>query len=108
MIDLTKNEEQLKRTVQRCEERNIVIPTFEQLKQPSKTPERIRNELKEIELWSVVPQNLFRITWKNQPVEKGGLYQPLANYIELPTELTGVEATSLPLLANGSQLVLTR
>ncbi|MHA2379306.1 MAG: pyridoxal-phosphate dependent enzyme [Candidatus Thorarchaeota archaeon] len=98
MIDLTKNEDQLKRTVQRCRERNIVIPTFEQLKHPSKTPERIKNELKEIGLWDVVPQNLFRITWKNQPIEKGGLFQPLANYMELPTELTGVEARIIALV----------
>ncbi|MFX1272599.1 MAG: pyridoxal-5-phosphate-dependent protein subunit beta [Promethearchaeota archaeon] len=92
MIDLTKNEEQLKRTIERCRERNIVIPTFEQMKDPSKTPERIKNELKEIELWDVVPQNLFRITWKNEPREKGGLFQSITNYLELPPELTGVEA----------------
>ncbi len=29
MIDLTIHEEQLKRTVQRARERNIIIPTFE-------------------------------------------------------------------------------
>jgi cysteine synthase A len=98
MIDLTKNEKQLKRTVERCRERNIVIPTFEQMKNPSKTPERIQKELKEIELWDVVPQNLFRITWKNQPQDKGGLFQPLANYMELPPELTGVEARIIALI----------
>jgi cysteine synthase len=92
MIDLTKNEEQLKRTIERCRERNIIIPTFEQMKDPSKTPDRIKKELRDIELWSVVPQNLFRITWKNQPMDKGGLFQPITNYLELPTELTGVEA----------------
>jgi cysteine synthase len=92
MIDLTKNEEQLKRTIERCRERNIVIPTFEQMKDPSKTPDRIKKELRDIELWSVVPQNLFRITWKNQPMDKGGLFQPITNYLELPPELTGVEA----------------
>ncbi|MHA2020547.1 MAG: pyridoxal-5-phosphate-dependent protein subunit beta [Candidatus Thorarchaeota archaeon] len=92
MIDLTKNEEQLKRTIERCRERNIVIPTFEQMKDPSKTPDRIKKELRDIELWDVVPQNLFRITWKNHPMEKGGLFQPITNYLELPPELTGVEA----------------
>ncbi|MFW9882874.1 MAG: pyridoxal-5-phosphate-dependent protein subunit beta [Candidatus Thorarchaeota archaeon] len=92
MIDLTKNEEQLKRTIERCRERNIVIPTFEQMKNPSKTPERIKKELKDIELWDVVPQNLFRITWKNEPTEKGGLFQLITNYLEIPPKLTGVEA----------------
>jgi cysteine synthase len=98
MIDLTKNESQLKRTIERCKERNIVIPTFEQMKNPSGTPERIKKELRDIELWEVVPQNLFRITWKNQPLEKGGQYQPIANYIELPPELTGVEARIIALV----------
>jgi cysteine synthase len=98
MIDLTKNEDQLARTVERCRERNIVIPTFEQMKDPSKTPERIKNELKDIELWDVVSQNLFRITWKNEPVDKGGLFQPLANYMEIPPELTGVEARIIALV----------
>ncbi|HPK07072.1 MAG TPA: pyridoxal-phosphate dependent enzyme, partial [Aminivibrio sp.] len=35
--------------------------------------------------------NLFRITWKNQPVKSGGLFGGV-NYIELPSALTGVDA----------------
>ncbi|MFX1603535.1 MAG: pyridoxal-phosphate dependent enzyme, partial [Promethearchaeota archaeon] len=98
MIDLTMNEDQLKRTVQRCKGRNIVIPTFEQLKEPSKAPERIKDELRDIGLWDIVPQNLFRITWKNEPKEKGGLFRSLANYMELPPELSGVEARIIALV----------
>ncbi|MGQ4912397.1 MAG: pyridoxal-5-phosphate-dependent protein subunit beta [Candidatus Thorarchaeota archaeon] len=98
MIDLTKNEEQLKRTVQRCRERNIVIPTFEQMKHPEKTPDAIKDALKKKGLWDVTPENLFRITWKNEPVEKGGLFRPLANYMEIPPELTGVEARIIALV----------
>jgi len=98
MIDLTKNETQLARTVERCRERNIVIPTFEQMKDPSKTPDRIKDELKDIGLWDVVPQNLFRITWKNEPIDKGGLFKPLANYLEIPPELTGVDARIIALV----------
>jgi len=98
MIDLTINETQLERTVERCRERNIVIPTFEQMKNPNTVPDKIKKELRDIELWDVVPQNLFRITWKNQPVDKGGLYQPLANYMEIPPELTGVEARIIALV----------
>jgi cysteine synthase len=98
MIDLTKNEEQLKRTVERCRERNIVIPTFEQLKNPEKTPTRIQDELKGIGLWDIVPQNLFRITWKNEAVPSGGLFNKITNYMELPPELTGVEARIIALV----------
>ena len=98
MIDLTMNETRLERTVERCRERNIVIPTFEQMRDPSKSPDRIKDELKDIELWDVVPQNLFRITWKNEPKDKGGLFRPLPNYMEIPPELTGVEARIIALV----------
>jgi len=98
MIDLTKNEEQLERTVKRCRERNIIIPTFEQMKDPSKIPKKIKDELGNIGLWDVVPRNLFRITWKNEPLEKRGQFQSLANYMEIPPELTGVEARIIALV----------
>ena len=99
MIDLTMHEEQLKRTVQRCKERDIVIPTFEQMKNPrTLVPDKIKEELKGIGLWDVVSRNLFRITWYNEPIEKGGLYSEYPNYIELPPELTGVEARIIALV----------
>ncbi|MGY5856415.1 MAG: pyridoxal-phosphate dependent enzyme [Candidatus Thorarchaeota archaeon] len=98
MIDLTLNEAQLERTVERCRERNIVIPTFEQMRNPNKTPTRIKDELKDIDLWDVVSQNLFRITWKNEPKDKGGLFRPIANYMEIPPELTGVDARIIALV----------
>ncbi|MHA1927428.1 MAG: pyridoxal-phosphate dependent enzyme [Candidatus Thorarchaeota archaeon] len=98
MIDLTKDEAQLERTVQRARERNIVIPTFEQMRNPDTAPSRIKEELKGIDLWDITPQNLFRITWKNQPKVNGGGFQPLANYMELPPELTGVDARIIALV----------
>ncbi|MFW9849811.1 MAG: pyridoxal-5-phosphate-dependent protein subunit beta [Candidatus Thorarchaeota archaeon] len=98
MIDLTKNEEQLARTVELCKERNIIIPTFEQMKHPEKSPDAIKEKLKGIGLWDITPENLFRITWKNEPIATGGQFRPIANYIELPTELTGVEARIITLI----------
>ncbi|TFG34542.1 pyridoxal-phosphate dependent enzyme [Candidatus Thorarchaeota archaeon] len=98
MIDLTKNEEQLKRTITRCRERNIIIPTYAQMKDPSKIPDKIKKGLINIELWDVVPQNLFRITWKNEPRDRGGLYRPLANYMEIPHEITGVDTRIIALV----------
>ncbi len=91
MIDLTKNENGLLEAVKRAKERNIIIPTFAQQRDPSKIPPSIVDELKEIGLWQVHPRNLFRITWKNEPLEKGGGFGEV-NFIELPPELTGVEA----------------
>jgi len=98
LIDLTINEERLKRTVKRCRDRNIIIPTFSQLKNPSAVPNKIKEQLKQTGLWDVAPQNLFRITWKNEPTPKGGLFRPTATYIELPPELTGVEARIIALV----------
>ncbi|RLB00164.1 MAG: pyridoxal-5-phosphate-dependent protein subunit beta, partial [Deltaproteobacteria bacterium] len=91
MIDLTVNEEQLERTVRRARERGIIVPTFKQMRDPSLVPEKIKKRLKEIGLWDLHSLNLFRITWKNEPVPKGGLYGGV-NYLELPEALTGVPA----------------
>lgn len=92
LIDLTINEEQLEKTARIAKERNILIPTFAQMKDPKKVPEKVKEKLKETGLWDVNPINLFRITWKNQPVKKGGLYNDLPNYIEIPPEISGVKA----------------
>ncbi|MCD6500001.1 MAG: pyridoxal-phosphate dependent enzyme [Deltaproteobacteria bacterium] len=97
MIDLTVNEEQIKAAVQRARERNIVIPTFKQQRDPSLIPDAIKNKLKNVGLWDVDPLNLFRITWKNEPKEKGGLFGKV-NYIEFPPELTGVKARIIALV----------
>jgi len=97
LIDLTINEEQLRRTVERAREKGIVIPTFEQMKDPDKIPEKIKERLKDVGLWAVNPLNLFRITWKNEPKSKGGLYDGV-NFMELPSELTGVKARIIALV----------
>jgi len=97
MIDLTMNEEQLERTVKRARERDIIIPTFEQMKNPELIPDDIKEELQDIGLWDITPRNLFRITWKNQPVVKGGGYHGV-NYVELPSSFTGVEARIIALV----------
>ena len=98
MIDLTINETGLQRSIQRCRERGIVVPTFSQLRNPETTPLRIKEQLKQTGLWDIAPQNLFRITWKNEPVAKGGLFRQTPNYMELPSELTGVEARIIALV----------
>ncbi len=97
MIDLTINTEQLKKTVGRAREKNIIIPTFKQMKNPELIPDKIKDKLKNIGLWDVNSYNLFRITWKNQPVKQGGLYNGV-NFLELPFELTGVKARVIGLV----------
>ncbi len=97
MIDLTIQEEPLKRTVAKAKERNIIIPTIAQLKNPDLIPQKIKEKLLDIGLWDLNSYNLFRITWKNQPKDKGGLYGGV-NYIELPKALTGVDARIIALV----------
>ncbi len=91
MIDLKKNETALEHNIQKARENNIIIPTIAQMKDPDKIPEKIKEKLKDVGLWDVNPLNLFRITWKNERKESGGLYGK-SNYIVLPSELTGVKA----------------
>ena len=64
----------------------------------NKVPSKIKDELKEIGLWDVVSRNLFRITWYNEPKDKGGLFRDLPNYMEMPPELTGIEARVIALV----------
>ena len=71
-IDLTIFEEKLNGAVKRARERNIIIPTFAQMKDPSLIPPGIVEELKNIGLWDITARNLFRITWKNEPKPQGG------------------------------------
>jgi cysteine synthase len=56
----------------------------------------VREQLKGVGLWDVHPRNLFRITWKNEPVARGGSFGGV-NYFELPSSLTGTEARIIAL-----------
>ena len=97
MIDLTVMQDRMARGVQRARERNIIIPTFAQQKDPTRVPAEIKGQLAKIGLWDVDPRNLFRITWKNEPKPKGGGYGNV-NYIEFPSSLTGVSARIIALV----------
>ena len=91
LIDKIENGKTLENAVKRFKEKGIILPTFEQQRNPELIPEKIKDQLRKVGLWDINPLNLFRITWKNQPVDSGGLYGKV-NHIELPKELTGVDA----------------
>ena len=91
MIDLTINKAVLEKNIRKAKEKGIILPTFSQMRDPSTVPALIKRRLKKTGLWDVDPVNLFRITWKNEPKETGGLFGK-PNYIELPSKLTGVKA----------------
>jgi cysteine synthase len=90
-IDLTVIKDRQERAIKRMRERNIILPTFAQMKNPDLIPAKVKEELRSIGLWDVHPRNLFRISWKNQPVTTGGQFGGV-NYIEFPSSLTGTKA----------------
>ncbi len=92
MSDISHIDEKiLAKTVQRCRERGIIIPTLAQQKDPSLIPDKVLSRLTKVGMQDVHPLNLFRITWKNEPVEHGGLFGS-GTWIEFPSALTGVDA----------------
>ncbi|MCB9057992.1 MAG: pyridoxal-phosphate dependent enzyme [Calditrichae bacterium] len=90
-----ENDDFLERTLKRCSEKSIILPTFEQLKKPQTIPEDIKKQLAFVDLDEVHPANLFRINWCNDPVTKqiGDI-----NYFEIPKEITGVKARIIGLV----------
>ena len=98
MIDLTVHRDVLARNIQKARENGVIIPTFENMRNPETVPEAVKERLRGVGLWDVNPLNLFRITWKNEPAEAGGLYRDVPNYIELPPALTGVKARIVALV----------
>ncbi|UCH23152.1 MAG: pyridoxal-phosphate dependent enzyme [Deltaproteobacteria bacterium] len=91
MINLTINQGNRVRAVERLKEKGVLLPTFGELCQPEQISETVKDRLKEVGLWEINPLNLFRISWKNEPFGIGGRYGRV-NYIEVPECLTGVKA----------------
>ena len=91
MIDLTVHPSTLESAARRAREKSIRIPTFKQMRDPSLIPASITEQLGGVGLWDLDPRNLFRITWHNEPVPSGGGFGPV-NYLEIPSEISGVDA----------------
>jgi len=94
---MNKKKKVLENTIRRCRERNIIIPTYEEMASPNKIPQGIKDELRNIGLWDLHSRNLFRITWKNEPINSGGGFGDV-NHLEVPPELSGVKARILILI----------
>jgi cysteine synthase len=82
------NPDVIETTAARCRDREIRIPTFAELRNPGRIPASVTSRLDDVGLSDVNPLNLFRITWKNDPVS--GLYGNV-NVFEVPREITGVK-----------------
>lgn len=84
-----QNEDYLKKSIKRCKEKKIILPKFNELKNPETIPQKIKNELPKVGMQEINPINLFRINWRNDSSTGniGGI-----NYLEIPKEVTGVKA----------------
>ncbi len=88
---MTPDPDMIDKAAELCRQRGIVIPTIAQMRDPAKIPDQIRARLADVGLWDLHPTNLFRVTWKNEPVSHGGGFNH-GNWIEFPPELTQVPA----------------
>ena len=95
MIDLTRNEAQIRKNAAHCRERNIRLPTFREMKNPENISGAIRDEMKSIGLWDMHPRNLYRVSWKNEPVSEGGNYGAV-NAMVIPKETVSYTHLTLP------------
>ncbi len=96
--------------VTRFREQNLVLPTFAQLRDPSTIPETIREQLGSVEKDAADARNLFRVHWFNEHMDAPGENFPgfvdVPTHIELPSELTGVDARIV--LAFGNRFPMIR
>src|SRR5450759_1678693 len=97
ITDKIVDEKVLQKAVDRYREKGIILPTFAQMQNPDLIPNLIKDKLKNIGLWDLHPLNLFRITWKNEPRQKGGIFGS-PNFMELPKALTGIDARIVVML----------
>ncbi|HXP22117.1 MAG TPA: hypothetical protein VN840_20910 [Streptosporangiaceae bacterium] len=84
------------RAVGRFREARIVLPTFAELADPGRIPERVRRALAAVGPDEAHPLNLFRVHWHNGRDRASQVAVPV--YAELPGELTGVDARIVVLI----------
>ncbi|MDH4117960.1 MAG: pyridoxal-phosphate dependent enzyme [Acidimicrobiia bacterium] len=88
----------LERTVARFREREIVLPTFAQLADPTTMPAKVTDVLASVGADDADPRNLWRVNWYNDSTREGRSEIP--EFIEIPGELTGVDARIVLALGN--------
>ncbi|MDC7234477.1 MAG: pyridoxal-phosphate dependent enzyme [Spirochaetales bacterium] len=91
MIDYSVNKDIQKLNAEYCKSKGIKLPTLAMMKNPDLIPGEVKDKLKNTGLWDIDPVNLYRISWKNEPVSSGGLFGKV-NHIVLPEALTGTKA----------------
>ena len=90
LLQAVVDEENYKRSINRFQEENILLPTFAELADPTQIPSYVHEALREIDPNEAHPLNLFRVHWYNEYGTGKNVAVP--QHIVLPSELTGVEA----------------
>jgi len=96
--------------VGRFRENEILLPTFAQLRDPATIPQSIQTSLAGIDKDAPDARNLFRVHWFNEHADGPGTNMPglvdVPTHIELPSEMTGVDARIV--LAFGNRFPMIR
>ena len=98
LLQAVVDEDNYKSSVSRFQEENILLPTFEELADPTKISDSVNEALKQIDPNEAHPLNLFRVHWYNEYGARGTVDVP--QHIVLPSELTGVDAKSVLAFGN--------
>ncbi|MFN8178387.1 MAG: pyridoxal-5'-phosphate-dependent protein subunit beta [bacterium] len=85
------------RTVRRFREGGVVLPTFSELADPGRIPERVSHAAASVDVDAPHPLNLFRVHWYNG---EHGRRVDVPEYLDLPSALTGVDARILVALGD--------
>jgi cysteine synthase len=91
------------RAVARCRELAIILPTFEELADPSRLDAGLLAQLTGVDPDAPDPRNLFRAHWYNGADRRSLV--PVPSHLVLPPALTGVPATIVVALADRFPLV---
>jgi cysteine synthase len=78
------------RALGRFKEANVALPTFAELSDPAKIPDRVSAALSAVGADDPHPLNLFRVHWYNGPSRTEQVDVPA--YLDLPGALTGTDA----------------
>ena len=98
LVSSIVDQESYERSIQRFREARIILPTFAQLADPSTMPLEIQQALAAVDPNAAHPLNLFRVHWYNTWDRAQRAVVP--EHIELPSELTGVDARIVMVFGN--------
>ena len=100
---MTINEKGARKSGTECQGKEYCHSDFGTDEGSGKDTGKGKGKAKEHRLMGCGSINLFRISWKNQPVKYGGLYNEFPNYIEIPKEITGIKARIFAMSGKFSQ-----